>query len=169
MRIPVRPYFVSSLDHHTHLLRKGFERMPGDKPRRLEVVLIKEFQQARCTNLTCEEAAGNVVWGIFSAIGPEPSRHGIDIDAIGHLNFFLCHNCSLMPESLSSWSAQANAATSRSTPVRNVAGDAAKQSRRKPSPPAPNALPGARPTCASSTSRLARAKLSGSPSTWKNR
>src|SRR5262249_4065103 len=124
MRIAVRPYFVSGLDHHTHLLRKGFERMPGDKPRRLEVVLIKEFQQARCTNLTCEEAAGNVVWEIFSAIGPEPSRHGIDIDAIGHLNFFLCHNCSLMPESLSSWSAQANAATSRSTPVRNVAGDA---------------------------------------------
>src|SRR5499427_8268879 len=94
MRIPVRAYFVSSLDHHTHLLRKSFERMPGDKPRRLEVVLVKEFQQARCANLTCKEAAGNVVRGIFPAIGPEPSRHGIDIDAIGHLNFFLCHNCS---------------------------------------------------------------------------
>ena len=45
MRIPVRSYFVSGLDHHTHLLRKGFERMPGDKPRRLEVILVKEFEQ----------------------------------------------------------------------------------------------------------------------------
>src|SRR5262249_7303788 len=130
---------------------------------------VKKFEQARCANLTREEAAGNVIWGIFSTIGPEPSRHGIDIDAIGHLNFFLCHNGSPFPESLSAWSAQANAATKRSTPVRNVAADAAKQSRRKPSPPAPNVLPGARPTCASSTSRLARARLSASPSTWKNR
>jgi hypothetical protein len=66
-------------------------------------------------------------------------------------------------------SCYAKAATSRSTPVRNVAGDAAKQRRKKPSPPVPNALPGARPTCASSPSRLARARLSRSPSTWKNR
>jgi hypothetical protein len=42
-RVLMRPYFVSSLDHHTHLLRKGFERMPGDKPRRLEVILVKEL------------------------------------------------------------------------------------------------------------------------------
>src|SRR5207249_10085284 len=90
MRIPVRPDFVASLDHHAHLLRKGFERMPGDKPRRLEAVLVKQFQQAWCANLTCEEAAGDVVRGIFPAIGPEPSRHGIDIDAIGYLNFFWC-------------------------------------------------------------------------------
>src|ERR671931_45153 len=63
MRIPVRAYFVASFDHHAHLLRKSFERMPGDKPRRREVVLVKEFEQARCANLTREEAAGNVVWG----------------------------------------------------------------------------------------------------------
>ena len=63
MRIAVRAYFVSGLDHPPHLRRKGFERMPRDKPRRRDVVLVKKFEQARCANLTREEAAGNVIWG----------------------------------------------------------------------------------------------------------
>jgi hypothetical protein len=78
MRIAMRPYFVSSLDHHTHLLRKGFERMPGDKPRRLEVVLVKSFSR-RGVPISPAKRPRKCRLGNLPAIGPEPSRHGIDI------------------------------------------------------------------------------------------
>src|SRR5690242_12527874 len=45
----------------------------------------------------------------------------------------------------------------------------AKQRRRNPSPPVPNAAPGAMPTRASSTSLMASLWESGSPSTWNIR
>src|SRR5690606_9311589 len=46
-------------------------------------------------------------------------------------------------------------------------GALAKHSRRKPSPPWPKAMPGATPTLASVTRRLAKARLSVMPSTAK--
>ena len=62
---------------------------------------------------------------------------------------------------------QRSARARRSAAASSVSGARAKQSRRKPSPSGPKAVPGARPTPASCTSRLAKSRLFAMPSTAK--
>jgi hypothetical protein len=78
----VHPDLVSGIHDHLRLLGEGLDRVAGNEPRGLEVVLVEELEQARRADLTGEQAAGDVGRRVLAAVGAEPPGHRVDVDPV---------------------------------------------------------------------------------------
>ena len=90
MRITVNADFVTGVCDGAHLLRKRFDRMAGDEPRRLDAEPFEQSQQPGRPNLAGEQTARNIVRRILAAIGAEPAGDRIDVNA-ETAQYFLGH------------------------------------------------------------------------------
>ena len=91
MRIPMCADLMSVRHDHLHLFGECLNGVSGGKPRRLDVVLLKELEQTRNADLARKKPARNIIRGVFAAIGSEPARHGVNIYTVANENLFLCH------------------------------------------------------------------------------
>jgi hypothetical protein len=61
MRVAMKTYFVPVFHDHPDLIRKGLDRVPGDKPRGLDTDCPEKLEKSRCAYLSREYASGYVV------------------------------------------------------------------------------------------------------------
>ena len=82
---------VAGRDDLLGLGGEGLDRVARDEPRGPEAVPLEQLQEARSSDLTGEEAAGDVVGGVLATVRAEPARDRVDVDAVrdedllGHL------------------------------------------------------------------------------------
>jgi hypothetical protein len=63
----------------------------GDIKSLRQIVLFEHFQETMDILLAGLQTTGNVADGVFAAIGADPARDSIDVNAIADLNF-LAHD-----------------------------------------------------------------------------
>jgi hypothetical protein len=91
VRIAVDADLVPSLRHGLHFGRKCLDRVARDEPGRLDAKATEQPQQARTADLSGEQPARDVVGGVLSAVGSEPSGDRVDVDAKSAQDFFRHH------------------------------------------------------------------------------
>src|SRR5215213_5972751 len=79
VRVAVAPDLVPRVYHYLDLVRKGLDRVTRDEPRRLEVVLLEEFEQTRRPDLAGEHAPRDVVGRVLATVRPEPTGDRINV------------------------------------------------------------------------------------------
>jgi hypothetical protein len=92
VRIAMDADLVPGFRHGLHLGRKRLDRVARDEPRRLDAEPGKQLQEARAADLTRKKTARAIVGGILTAVGAEPSGHGVDVDTKPHrISFAIVH------------------------------------------------------------------------------
>src|SRR5690348_2334664 len=89
MRIAMRPDLVAGLRDLTHLLGKRLDRMARNEPGSFDLVAFVQAQQPWGAHLAGEKAARNIKRRILAAVGAEPARDRVDIDAEAAENLFI--------------------------------------------------------------------------------
>ena len=89
MRIAMRADLVAGLRDLAHLLGKRFDRMARDEPGSFDLVAVVQPEQPWGAHLAGEKAARNIERRILTAIGAEPARDRVNIDAEAAENLFV--------------------------------------------------------------------------------
>src|SRR5258708_15881139 len=79
---------VARVRNRLHLLGESLDRVAGDEPSSLDAEPIEQLQQASASYLSGEEAARNVTRRILVAVGAEPARDSVNLDAKSDAAFF---------------------------------------------------------------------------------
>ena len=85
----MRPDLMAGLRDLTHLLGKRLDRMAGDEPGSFDLVALVQAQQPWGAHLSGEKAARNIERRILAAVGAEPARDRVDVDAEAAENLFI--------------------------------------------------------------------------------
>lgn len=71
--IAVKTDFMARVNYHATFFGEGFEGVSRYKPCGCDVVLFEELEKATNADCACEETAGDVAGGVFTAVGAEPA------------------------------------------------------------------------------------------------
>ena len=80
MAVAVKPNLVPRVADHGAFVGKGLERVPGDVPGRVDVVLGEELEEAAHADGAGEEAARYVGGRVLAAVAAQPAGDGVDVD-----------------------------------------------------------------------------------------
>lgn len=69
--VPVQPDLVSRVPHGRHILREGLQRVTGNEPGRLDVVLVKKLEETPSSNSTRPDTC---VWSEHCTYSPATGR-----------------------------------------------------------------------------------------------